>query len=111
MCFPPAVVAADEREVPYHRRLASCQRGRCLAGARSGFLRGFEMQRDARGGGNSGRCRRGGNSTVVVRRRLLVTVLRVFLEAVIFCGGLTLALVLSARVTTAVAILIVRFLV
>ena len=44
---------------------------------------------------------------MVARPRLLVTVLRVCVEAVILCGGLTLALGLSMRVTTAAAILLV----
>ena len=47
---------------------------------------------------------------MVVRRRLLVTVLRVCVEAVILCGGLILALVLSARIATA-AIMFLVFLV
>ena len=46
---------------------------------------------------------------MVARPRLLVTVLRVCVEAVILCGGLTLALVLSPRVPTAAAIELVGF--
>ena len=47
---------------------------------------------------------------MVARPRLLVTVLRVCVQAVILCGGLTLTLVLSPRVTTAAAIVLVFFL-
>ena len=46
---------------------------------------------------------------MVAKPRLPVTVLCVCVEAVIFCGGLTLAMVFSPRVTTAAAILLVGF--
>ena len=46
---------------------------------------------------------------MVARPRLLVTVLRVCVEAVIVREGLIVALVLSPRVTTVAAILLVGF--
>ena len=39
--FPPAMLAADARDVPYRRWLVSFKCGRCLAGARSSFRRGY----------------------------------------------------------------------
>ena len=93
---PPSACQLPERKV--------------LAGARSGFagvVRGTVT--DAGGGGNSGRDWRGGNSTVVVRPKLRVTVSCVCVGAGICCEGLTLALVLSRRITTAVAIVRVGF--
>ena len=48
---------------------------------------------------------------MVARPKLVVTVLHVCVEAVILCGGLTLTLVLSPRVTTAAAIVLVGILV
>ena len=65
---------------------------------------------DARGGGNSERGGRGGHSTRVTRPRLLVTLFRKCVEAVVLCGVLTLALVLPTRVTTAAAIVFWFFL-
>ena len=62
---------------------------------------------DARGGGNSGN---GGHSTKVTRHRLLVTLFRKCVETVVLCSGLTLALVLPTRVTTAAAIVFRFFL-
>ena len=66
---------------------------------------------DARGGGNSGKGGRGWDSTLVARPRLLVDLVRMRVVTVVLCGGLTLTLVLPTRVTTAVAILFVEFLV
>ena len=52
-----------------------------------------------------------GDSTIPVRPRLLITLLRLCVESVILCGGLTSALVLPTRINTAVAIVFVGFLV
>ena len=56
--FPPAVMAADAREVPYHRRLISCQYGRCLAGVRPAFRQGCEKQHNRCQGRGQQRKRR-----------------------------------------------------
>ena len=40
------VLAADVREVPYHRRLASCRCETCLSDARSDFRQGYLRHRN-----------------------------------------------------------------
>ena len=56
--FLPAVLAAGAREVPCRCRLASCQCGRCLAGARSGFRQGCERHHNECQGRGQQRKRR-----------------------------------------------------
>ena len=89
---PPSACQLPVRKVP----------GWCALGFPPGLR--DAPYRTARRGANSGIGGRAGDSTVVARPRLLVTVRRVCVEAVILCGGLTLALGLSPRVTTAAAI-------